>query len=114
MCKTEGCLKGLKLVKLTKIPCEDFLLMGLKYQHTDPPSPDVDYISIRLDLKDTRSSSLYRVNWTLRCCCLVTCIYNKCKKWKNQVQKVEEYIFIFKNIGITHMINTHDLTHFVS
>ncbi|XP_051284973.1 FRAS1-related extracellular matrix protein 1a isoform X2 [Dicentrarchus labrax] len=60
MCKSEGCLKGLKLVKFTKIPCDDFLVMGLRYQHIDPPSPDVDYIAIRLDLKDTRSGSIYQ------------------------------------------------------
>uniref|UniRef100_A0A3Q3B9I0 FRAS1-related extracellular matrix protein 1 n=1 Tax=Kryptolebias marmoratus TaxID=37003 RepID=A0A3Q3B9I0_KRYMA len=60
MCKSEDCLRGLKLVKFTKISCEDFLLMGLKYQHIDPPSPDVDYIAIRLDLKDTRSGSIYQ------------------------------------------------------
>ncbi|XP_068443909.1 FRAS1-related extracellular matrix protein 1a isoform X1 [Clinocottus analis] len=60
MCKSEDCLKGLKLVKFTKIPCDDFLLTGLRYQHIDPPSPDVDYITIRLDLKDTRSGSTYQ------------------------------------------------------
>ncbi|XP_028263008.1 FRAS1-related extracellular matrix protein 1a [Parambassis ranga] len=60
MCKTEDCLKGLKLVKFTKIPCDDFLMMGLKYQHIDPPSPEIDYIAIRLDLKDTRSGSIYQ------------------------------------------------------
>ncbi|XP_044197505.1 FRAS1-related extracellular matrix protein 1a [Thunnus albacares] len=60
MCKSEDCLKGLKLVKFTKIPCDDFLVMGLKYQHIDPPSPDIDYIAIRLDLKDTRSGSIYQ------------------------------------------------------
>ncbi|XP_061565439.1 FRAS1-related extracellular matrix protein 1a isoform X2 [Cololabis saira] len=60
MCKSEDCLKGLKLVKFTKIPCDDFLLLGLKYQHIEPPSPDVDYIAIRLDLKDTRSGSIYK------------------------------------------------------
>ncbi|XP_037613686.1 FRAS1-related extracellular matrix protein 1a isoform X1 [Sebastes umbrosus] len=60
MCKSEDCLKGLKLVKFTKIPCDDFLMMGLRYQHIDPPSPDVDYIAIRLDLKDTRSGSIYQ------------------------------------------------------
>ncbi|XP_034470970.1 FRAS1-related extracellular matrix protein 1a isoform X2 [Hippoglossus hippoglossus] len=59
-CKTEDCLKGLKLVKMTKIPCDDFLLMGLRYQHIDPPSPDIDYITIRLDLKDSRSGSIYK------------------------------------------------------
>uniref|UniRef100_A0A665UUX0 Fras1 related extracellular matrix 1a n=1 Tax=Echeneis naucrates TaxID=173247 RepID=A0A665UUX0_ECHNA len=60
MCKSEDCLKGLKLVKYTKIPCDDFLLMGLRYQHIDPPSPDTDYIPIRVDLKDTRSGSIYK------------------------------------------------------
>lgn len=81
MCKTEDCLKGLKLVKLVKIPCDDFLVMGLKYQHIDPPSPDRDYIHIRLDLKDTRSGSIYQVfqllflsnnKATKLNCCLVT------------------------------------------
>ncbi|KAM8899479.1 FRAS1-related extracellular matrix protein 1a [Spinachia spinachia] len=60
MCKSEYCLKGLKLMKSTRIPCDDFLLMGLKYQHIDPPSPDKDYIAIRLDLEDTRSGSTYQ------------------------------------------------------
>lgn len=61
MCKSDECLKGLKLVKFTKIPCDDFLMMGLRYQHIDPPSPDTDYIAIRLELKDTRSDSIYKV-----------------------------------------------------
>lgn len=61
MCKSEDCLKGLKLVKFTKIPCDDFLVMGLKYHHIQPPSPDIDYIAIRLDLRDTRSGSTYKV-----------------------------------------------------
>ncbi|KAK1796819.1 hypothetical protein P4O66_000910 [Electrophorus voltai] len=54
-CKSEDCLKGLKLVKITKVPCDEFLMMGIRYQHIDPPSPDIDYIAIRLDLTDTRS-----------------------------------------------------------
>lgn len=48
-------------MKFTKVSCHDFLEMGLKYQHMDPPSPDVDYIVIRLDLKDIRSGSIYKV-----------------------------------------------------
>lgn len=62
MCKSEDCLKGLKLVKFTKISCDDFLMMGLRYQHIAPPSPDIDYIAIRLDLKDIRSGSIYKVS----------------------------------------------------
>uniref|UniRef100_A0A8C1Q2N5 FRAS1-related extracellular matrix protein 1 n=1 Tax=Cyprinus carpio TaxID=7962 RepID=A0A8C1Q2N5_CYPCA len=57
-CKSDECLKGLKLLAITKVPCNDFLMMGIRYQHTDPPSPDIDYIAIRLDLTDTRSRSI--------------------------------------------------------
>ncbi|XP_060791413.1 FRAS1-related extracellular matrix protein 1a isoform X1 [Neoarius graeffei] len=57
-CKSEVCLKGLKLLTITKVPCEEFLMMGIRYQHIVPPSPDVDYIAIKLDLTDTRSTSI--------------------------------------------------------
>ncbi|XP_059211374.1 FRAS1-related extracellular matrix protein 1a [Centropristis striata] len=59
-CKSDDCLKGLKRVKINQIPCDDFLVMGLRYQHIDPPSPDVDYIAIRLDLRDMRSGTIYQ------------------------------------------------------
>lgn len=58
-CKSGDCLKGLKLLEVTTVPCEKFLMMGIKYQHTDPPSPNIDYIFIRLELRDTRSGSIY-------------------------------------------------------
>ncbi|KAK7175846.1 hypothetical protein R3I93_000187 [Phoxinus phoxinus] len=57
-CKSDDCLKGLKLLKIIKVPCNDFLMMGIRYHHVDPPSPDIDYIAIRLDLIDTRSRSI--------------------------------------------------------
>ncbi|TSL34592.1 FRAS1-related extracellular matrix protein 1 [Bagarius yarrelli] len=57
-CKSQDCLKGLKLVTITKVTCEEFLMMGIRYQHIDPPSPDIDYIAIKLDLTDTRSGSI--------------------------------------------------------
>lgn len=59
-CTNEACRKGMKLVQTTKVPCDEFLVMGLRYQHTDPPSPDIDYIAIRLDLTDTRSRTIYK------------------------------------------------------
>lgn len=62
LCKAGDCIPGLnKLSKTIKCSCEDFLLMGIRYQHLDPPSPNIDYIGIRLDLTDTRSRSLYKV-----------------------------------------------------
>lgn len=61
LCKRGDCIQGLnKLSKTIKTSCENFLLMGIRYQHLDPPSPNIDYISIRLDLTDTRSRSLYK------------------------------------------------------
>ncbi|XP_061620275.1 FRAS1-related extracellular matrix protein 1a [Phyllopteryx taeniolatus] len=59
-CNSDVCLKGVKPVRFIKVPCDEFLVMGLKYQHMSPPSPDVDYIAIRLDLKDTRSGNIYQ------------------------------------------------------
>ncbi|XP_075682835.1 FRAS1-related extracellular matrix protein 1 [Rhinoderma darwinii] len=61
LCKSGGCIEGLKKLQTTiKTSCEEFLLMGMRYQHLDPPSPNIDYISIRLDLTDTRSKALYK------------------------------------------------------
>ncbi|KAG9486701.1 hypothetical protein GDO78_006860 [Eleutherodactylus coqui] len=61
LCKNGGCISGLKKLQTTiKTSCEEFLLMGMRYQHLDPPSPNVDYISIKLDLIDTRSKAVYK------------------------------------------------------
>ncbi|XP_053321913.1 FRAS1-related extracellular matrix protein 1 [Spea bombifrons] len=61
LCKRGDCIPGLKKVGIVlKTSCEEFLLMGIRYQHLDPPSPNIDYISIQLDLTDTRSKSLYK------------------------------------------------------
>lgn len=34
--------------------------MGLRYQHMKPPSPNIDYIAIQLDLTDSRSRIVYK------------------------------------------------------
>uniref|UniRef100_A0A8C5M3X5 FRAS1 related extracellular matrix 1 n=1 Tax=Leptobrachium leishanense TaxID=445787 RepID=A0A8C5M3X5_9ANUR len=61
LCKIGDCLVGVKKIDMVlKTSCEEFLLMGIKYQHLDPPSPNIDYISIRLDLTDIRSRTLYK------------------------------------------------------
>lgn len=65
MCNSEDCRTTWKSVKLNNVPCEDWLLMGLRYQHADPHSPDIDYVTVRLDLKDTRSGSIYKVKYGL-------------------------------------------------
>ncbi|XP_069794621.1 FRAS1-related extracellular matrix protein 1b [Narcine bancroftii] len=55
------CLTSVKEVRFLKTNCEDFLAMGLKYQHLRPPSPDSDYIPIRVEIKDERSRSPFQV-----------------------------------------------------
>ncbi|XP_053226453.1 FRAS1-related extracellular matrix protein 1 isoform X7 [Podarcis raffonei] len=59
-CPSGSCVSGLKTIQNIKVSCEDFLLMGLRYQHLDPPSPNIDYIPIRLDLTDSRSKTIYK------------------------------------------------------
>ncbi|XP_032979787.1 FRAS1-related extracellular matrix protein 1 isoform X2 [Rhinolophus ferrumequinum] len=59
-CPGGSCVPGLKKIGSLKVSCEEFLLMGLRYQHMDPPSPNTDYISIRLDLTDSRSQVVYK------------------------------------------------------
>ncbi|XP_032736459.1 FRAS1-related extracellular matrix protein 1 [Lontra canadensis] len=59
-CPGGSCALGLKKMGSAKVSCEEFLLMGLRYQHTDPPSPNIDYISIQLDLTDGRSKIVYK------------------------------------------------------
>ncbi|XP_067846389.1 FRAS1-related extracellular matrix protein 1b isoform X2 [Heptranchias perlo] len=57
----KACPTGVKEVRFLKANCEDFLAMGLKYQHLSPPSPDTDYIPIRVEIRDERSRFLLQV-----------------------------------------------------
>ncbi|XP_067886857.1 FRAS1-related extracellular matrix protein 1a [Heterodontus francisci] len=47
-------------VRTFKVTCEEFLIMGLHYHHLSPPSPDVDYITISLELVDSRSKNVHK------------------------------------------------------
>uniref|UniRef100_A0A8C0WGN4 FRAS1-related extracellular matrix protein 1 n=1 Tax=Castor canadensis TaxID=51338 RepID=A0A8C0WGN4_CASCN len=60
-CPGGRCVLGLRKIGSLKVSCEEFLLMGLRYQHTQPPSPNIDYIAIQLDLVDRRSKIVYKV-----------------------------------------------------
>ncbi|XP_004706595.1 FRAS1-related extracellular matrix protein 1 [Echinops telfairi] len=59
-CPGGSCPVRVKKVGSLKVSCEEFLLMGLRYQHLDPPSPNIDYISIQLHLTDSRSKIIYK------------------------------------------------------
>lgn len=41
-----------------KVSCQEFLTSGWKYQHLSPPSPEMDYIPIRVELRHQTSRSL--------------------------------------------------------
>lgn len=60
-CPGGRCALELKKIGSLRVSCEEFLLMGLRYHHLAPPSPNVDYISIQLDLTDSRSKIVYKV-----------------------------------------------------
>ncbi|KAK1165439.1 FRAS1-related extracellular matrix protein 1b [Acipenser oxyrinchus oxyrinchus] len=51
----KACHSGVKEVRFLKANCEDFIHMGLKYQHLSPPSPNVDYIPIRVEIRDEKT-----------------------------------------------------------
>ncbi|XP_060686405.1 FRAS1-related extracellular matrix protein 1b isoform X1 [Hemiscyllium ocellatum] len=57
----KACLTGVKEVRFLKVNCEEFLAMELKYQHLSPPSPDTDYIPIRVEVRDKRTRYLLQV-----------------------------------------------------
>ncbi|KAF6124411.1 FRAS1 related extracellular matrix 1 [Phyllostomus discolor] len=59
-CPGGSCPLGLRKIGSLQVSCEEFLLMGLRYQHKDPPSPNIDYISIQLELTDSRSKIIYK------------------------------------------------------
>lgn len=55
------CLHDTKEVRFLKTSCQDFLSSGLKYQHLSPPSPEIDYIPIRVELREQATRALLEV-----------------------------------------------------
>ncbi|NXU95636.1 FREM1 protein, partial [Xiphorhynchus elegans] len=62
-CRNGSCTLGLGVIHNKKMSCEEFLRMGIQYRHLDPPSPDIDYIPVRLDLTDRRSKTLHKTEY---------------------------------------------------
>uniref|UniRef100_A0A3Q1IU48 C-type lectin domain-containing protein n=1 Tax=Anabas testudineus TaxID=64144 RepID=A0A3Q1IU48_ANATE len=52
------CLHDTKEVRFLKTGCQEFLRSGLKYQHLSPPSPEIDYIPIRVELREQATRAL--------------------------------------------------------
>ncbi|TRZ17332.1 hypothetical protein HGM15179_009781 [Zosterops borbonicus] len=62
-CRNRSCTLGLGVINNKKMSCEEFLRMGIQYRHLDHPSPDTDYIPVRLDLSDSRSRTLHKTEY---------------------------------------------------
>ncbi|NWI59313.1 FREM1 protein, partial [Calyptomena viridis] len=62
-CRNGSCTLRLGVIHNKKMSCEEFLRMGIQYRHLDPPSPDTDYIPLRLDLTDSRSKTLHKTEY---------------------------------------------------
>ncbi|KAK2908269.1 FRAS1-related extracellular matrix protein 1b [Channa argus] len=52
------CLYDTKEVRFLKTSCQDFLRSGLKYQHLSPPSPEIDYIPIMVEMREQATRTL--------------------------------------------------------
>ncbi|XP_077390356.1 FRAS1-related extracellular matrix protein 1b isoform X2 [Festucalex cinctus] len=53
-----ACASGTKEVSFLKTSCQDFLSSGLKYRHLSPPSPDLDYVAISVELRELETRAL--------------------------------------------------------
>ncbi|XP_035379200.1 FRAS1-related extracellular matrix protein 1b [Electrophorus electricus] len=54
----KACVHNSREVNFLKTSCSEFLTSGLKYQHLSPPSPEIDYVPIRVELRDQNSRAL--------------------------------------------------------
>ncbi|XP_065101236.1 FRAS1-related extracellular matrix protein 1b isoform X1 [Paramisgurnus dabryanus] len=54
----KACDHNTREVEFLKTDCSEFLTSGLKYQHLSPPSPEIDYIPIRVEFRDQSSRAL--------------------------------------------------------
>uniref|UniRef100_A0A671SZ05 FRAS1-related extracellular matrix protein 1-like n=1 Tax=Sinocyclocheilus anshuiensis TaxID=1608454 RepID=A0A671SZ05_9TELE len=52
------CDHNTREVEFLKTDCAEFLTSGLKYQHLSPPSPEIDYIPIRVEFRDQTSRAI--------------------------------------------------------
>ncbi|XP_016317746.1 FRAS1-related extracellular matrix protein 1b [Sinocyclocheilus anshuiensis] len=54
----KACDHNTREVEFLKADCAEFLTSGLKYQHLSPPSPEIDYIPIRVEFRDQTSRAM--------------------------------------------------------
>uniref|UniRef100_A0A3P9DC75 Fras1 related extracellular matrix 1b n=1 Tax=Maylandia zebra TaxID=106582 RepID=A0A3P9DC75_9CICH len=57
------CLHDTTEVHFLKTSCHEFLSSALKYQHLSPPSPEIDYVPVRVELREQASRALLEAVW---------------------------------------------------
>lgn len=58
------CVHNSRQVRFLKTSCSEFLTSGLKYQHLSPPSPEIDYVPLRVEIRDQNTRALLKVKKT--------------------------------------------------
>ncbi|XP_053368460.1 FRAS1-related extracellular matrix protein 1b [Clarias gariepinus] len=53
-----ACNHNTREVRFLKTSCSEFLTSGLKYQHLSPPSPEIDYVPLRVEIRDQNTRAL--------------------------------------------------------
>ncbi|XP_076880729.1 FRAS1-related extracellular matrix protein 1b [Brachyhypopomus gauderio] len=54
----KACVYNTREVGFLKTSCSEFLTSGLKYQHLRPPSAEIDYVPVRVELRDQSTRAL--------------------------------------------------------
>ncbi|XP_060797324.1 FRAS1-related extracellular matrix protein 1b isoform X2 [Neoarius graeffei] len=56
----KACVHDTREVHFLKTSCSEFLTSGLKYQHLNPPSPEIDYVPLRVEIRDQNTRALLK------------------------------------------------------
>ncbi|MCJ8737701.1 hypothetical protein PDJAM_G00027100, partial [Pangasius djambal] len=56
----KACVHNTREVRFLKTSCSEFLTSGLKYQHLSPPSPEIDYLPLRVEIRDQNTRALLK------------------------------------------------------
>ncbi|KAB5559145.1 hypothetical protein PHYPO_G00025590 [Pangasianodon hypophthalmus] len=56
----KACVHNTREVRFLKASCSEFLTSGLKYQHLSPPSPEIDYVPLRVEIRDQNTRALLK------------------------------------------------------
>ncbi|KAG7327532.1 hypothetical protein KOW79_009138 [Hemibagrus wyckioides] len=56
----KACVHNTREVRFLKTSCSEFLTSGLKYEHLSPPSPEIDYVPLKVEIRDQNTRALLK------------------------------------------------------